>query len=112
MICPDCKNSFLQPFVCTTCGAEKLYDTTVVTLQNQLAAAQVEIKMLRGKCAAIEGDEIGNPCVALSDALEQRDKLATALRELDLTGIKYQEKPVDAVGRMRGIAMRALNGLP
>jgi len=40
MICPDCKNSFLQPFVCTTCGAEKLYDTTVVTLQNQLATAR------------------------------------------------------------------------
>lgn len=37
--CPDCKNSFLQPFVCTTCGAEKLYDATVETLRNQLAAA-------------------------------------------------------------------------
>lgn len=28
-ICPACKNRFLQPFVCTTCGAEKLYDATV-----------------------------------------------------------------------------------
>lgn len=27
--CPDCKNRFLQPFVCTTCGAQKLYDETV-----------------------------------------------------------------------------------
>lgn len=45
--CPDCKNEFVQPFVCTTCGAQKLYDTTVVTLQNQLAAAQAEIATLR-----------------------------------------------------------------
>jgi len=45
--CPDCKNEFLQQFVCTTCGAEKLYDATVVTLQNQLAAAQAEIAALR-----------------------------------------------------------------
>lgn len=37
--CPDCKNEFVQPFVCTTCGAQKLYDTTVLTLQNQLAEA-------------------------------------------------------------------------
>jgi hypothetical protein len=27
--CPDCKNQFVQPFVCTTCGAQKLYDETV-----------------------------------------------------------------------------------
>ena len=40
--CPDCKNEFVQPFVFTTCGSQKLYDTTVVTLQNQLAAAQAQ----------------------------------------------------------------------
>ncbi len=34
VVCPDCKNTFLQPFVCTTCGAEKLYDATV---RNQAA---------------------------------------------------------------------------
>lgn len=27
--CPDCKCQFVQPFVCTTCGAQKLYDETV-----------------------------------------------------------------------------------
>lgn len=27
--CPDCRNEFVQPFVCTSCGAEKLYDATV-----------------------------------------------------------------------------------
>lgn len=27
--CPDCRCRFVQPFKCTTCGAEKLYDETV-----------------------------------------------------------------------------------
>lgn len=31
-----------------------------------------------------------------------------ALTRLDMTGIKYNESPVDAVGRMRGIAQEAL----
>ena len=104
MLCPDCRNEFLQSFVCTTCGAQTLYDTTVVTLQNQLAAAIEALKIAN----ASADDQMFQK----REALEQRDKLATALRELDLTGIKYQEKPVDAVGRMRGIAMGALNGLP
>jgi len=51
-VCPDCKNKFAQQFVCTTCGAEKLYDATVETLRNQLAAA-----------------------------IEQRDKAVDALKE-------------------------------
>lgn len=29
--CPDCKNQFVQPFVCTTCGAQRLYDVTVTS---------------------------------------------------------------------------------
>jgi len=53
MVCPDCKNSFLQPFTCATCGAEKLYDATVETLRNQLATA-----------------------------IEQRDKAIEALKEI------------------------------
>jgi hypothetical protein len=53
MICPDCKNEFLQTFTCTTCGAEKLYDATVVALQSQLAAV-----------------------------IEQRDEMRLALRDL------------------------------
>lgn len=39
--CPDCKNLFVQPFKCITCGAEKLYDTTVrqgaATIDRQAA---------------------------------------------------------------------------
>ena len=30
--CPSCRNAFVQPFVCTTCGAQKLYDATLATV--------------------------------------------------------------------------------
>ena len=42
---------------------------------------------------------------------EQLGVCKWALRELDLTGIQYQETPVDAVGRMRGVAVAALKRL-
>jgi hypothetical protein len=44
--CPDCKNHFLQPFVCTTCGAQKLYDTTVFSQQQVLDAQAARIERL------------------------------------------------------------------
>jgi hypothetical protein len=33
--CSSCRNSFMQPFVCTTCGAQKLYDATLATVAAQ-----------------------------------------------------------------------------
>lgn len=33
--CPDCRNLFVQPFTCTTCGAQKLYDETVRSLHGR-----------------------------------------------------------------------------
>ena len=34
--CPLCRNEFLQPFVCTTCGAQKLHDHTTDTLEAEI----------------------------------------------------------------------------
>ena len=34
--CPDCRNEFVQPFVCTTCGAQKLYDATLKSAQDEI----------------------------------------------------------------------------
>lgn len=34
--CPDCRNEFAQPFVCTTCGAQKLYDVTLQSAQDEI----------------------------------------------------------------------------
>ena len=72
MICPDCKNSFLQPFVCTTCGAEKLYDTTLANTQSELAAAQAKIARLTKR-----KDECSN---GWDEAMAQRDKALAFLQ--------------------------------
>jgi hypothetical protein len=45
--CPDCGNTFLQPFVCTSCGAQKLYDTTLTTAYatiDRLRAALTDLQ--------------------------------------------------------------------
>lgn len=34
--CSECLNEFVQPFVCTTCGAEKLYDAPVREQASQI----------------------------------------------------------------------------
>jgi hypothetical protein len=45
-ICPDCKCQFVQPFKCTTCGAEKLYDATV----RSQAETIVHLRSLLREC--------------------------------------------------------------
>ena len=47
MICSSCGNDFLQPFVCTTCGAQKLYDATLATAEKRLALAVAENARLK-----------------------------------------------------------------
>jgi hypothetical protein len=46
-ICPSCNNQFVQPFVCTTCGAEKLHNETMRVLEQQLADRIKREVMLR-----------------------------------------------------------------
>jgi len=40
--CPVCRNEFMQPFCCTTCGAQKLYDITLKTAHSRIAALEAE----------------------------------------------------------------------
>jgi hypothetical protein len=47
--CPECHNEFMQPFTCTTCGAQKLYDATLATAENRLALAVAALKNVDGK---------------------------------------------------------------
>lgn len=95
-VCPDCKNTFLQPFVCTTCGAQKLYDNTVLNLSNAneelrarcermeaaLEAGRVLEKALHAcitnEEVEINGTSLGADIVA--HALNTFHKLADALR--------------------------------
>lgn len=42
--CPDCRNEFAQPFVCTTCGAQKLYDVTLQSAQDEIERLRTLLK--------------------------------------------------------------------
>lgn len=53
--CPDCLNTFHQPFRCTTCGAQRLYDETVRTQAKTIAALRERVAELEGKVTAIVG---------------------------------------------------------
>lgn len=44
--CPECHNSFVQPFVCTTCGAQKLYDETVRSQASEIERLRTENESL------------------------------------------------------------------
>jgi hypothetical protein len=78
--CPACKNTFLQPFVCVTCGAEKLYDATVASQEAAIAALKAEIEqhrvlLVEARAALVAWENcFGNSprsfaCVARIDAL-------------------------------------------
>lgn len=69
-ICPECRNTFMQPFVCTTCGAQKLYDTTLRNAVLRAEKAEHEIERLRAECEALRKmDDI----VEQLRALEKRE---------------------------------------
>ena len=77
-LCPSCANTFAQPFVCTTCGAQKLHDATLDALRNSLAAANrrlAELQKLlhtaRERIAELEGRGMSDPC-------DETDELAAA----------------------------------
>lgn len=56
-VCPDCKCSFVQPFRCVTCGAQKLYDNTVLSLERSVAFYKAETERLQAALNIIAGYE-------------------------------------------------------
>ncbi|MCR4300749.1 MAG: hypothetical protein NUV51_03990 [Sulfuricaulis sp.] len=42
-VCPGCHNEFLQPFKCTTCGAQKLYDCTLRSAEERAAELETAL---------------------------------------------------------------------
>jgi len=53
--CLSCKNEFVQPFVCATCGAEKLYDATLKTAQDQAALWEADLFEANARIAEQKG---------------------------------------------------------
>ena len=98
--CPDCKNEFIQPFRCVTCGAEKLYDATVATLQqqndalrSQLDEARAELERERMRLAACG-------VVALANTPESAAKARAAYAD-------YRSASCDDVARIVDKLMEA-----
>jgi predicted transcriptional regulator len=65
MICSSCGNEFLQPFVCTTCGAQKLRDETVKALEAEIAALQINLVETRRHNKAMT--KISQDCLDAKD---------------------------------------------
>jgi hypothetical protein len=83
--CPNCKNEFVQPFRCTTCGAQKLYDATVTSLQarnDALAERLAEAERIM-RLAIASGDFVSdNVLYVYKEDYEAMERfLATADRE-------------------------------
>ena len=78
MICPSCANEFLQPFVCVTCGAQKLHDHTLEALEKENAELREKFATIRAatveECAKVCDDALGDYAKA--------DELADAIRAL------------------------------
>jgi hypothetical protein len=99
--CPDCKNQFVQPFVCTTCGAEKLYDETVRSqaatierLRNTTAVLKTVYRLAGGhsiecQCRQCEIFELLEPIVG-----------NTSQRNADETPALPTQMLLDAVNRL------------
>ena len=51
-ICPECHCSFMQEFLCTTCGAQKLHDCTTATLERDNATLKLALTDQREALAA------------------------------------------------------------
>jgi len=89
-VCADCRNVFVQPPKCTTCGAEKLYDATVrgqtktiERLQRELAEARPcdhHKSMFESAISALAAidRELGMP----EDGCNEPDATLEAIREL------------------------------
>jgi hypothetical protein len=81
--CPDCKNGFHQPFKCITCGAEKLYDATLRSLQAENAALRAEVEKWKA-CRVHDVEEkewLRDQMIALRAVLREYVKMYPANRQ-------------------------------
>jgi hypothetical protein len=90
MICPSCANEFLQPFLCTTCGAQKLHDHTLEVLEKENARLKAAMDrysedemLLIERCAKV-CEAVGKDWKEQEDFLKEHAAmyLAEAIRAL------------------------------
>ena len=56
--CPDCRNQFVQPFVCVTCGAQKLYDATVKSQADTIERLREALETIAGTTDGTDCNEV------------------------------------------------------
>lgn len=54
--CPVCECNFVQPFVCTTCGAQRLYDETVRSQAATIELLRWSLSEVRREVVAVTPD--------------------------------------------------------
>ena len=74
-VCPDCKNTFQQPFKCVTCGAQKLYDATLLAAQQRAETAEAD-RDAKDRQLASCYDRMCNAEAALAEAVRREAELA------------------------------------
>lgn len=77
--CKECLNLFVQPFVCTSCGAEKLYGATVRGQAMQIERLRTLLSELlavvRGECPSLldeDSDGFGDLAIRIDAALGEK----------------------------------------
>jgi hypothetical protein len=96
--CPECHNQFVQPFVCTTCGAAKLYDATVTSLQARNDALRARVAECEGALADIAFSDEMSLQVAKSKARRVYNARATESAGEGLSGARLGNAMPAAAG--------------
>ena len=77
--CPSCKNAYTGPFVCVTCGAQKLYDATLRTAERRAEKAERELAAAQASLKQTQGAHM----VANDRAESWQDELAAAQKDAE-----------------------------
>lgn len=99
--CTVCKNEFMQPFVCTTCGAEKLYDATLASITEQRDQLEQRLK--------VSVSETVERCAKVCDAMNtaqyrgnklvfQKDCAKRLAEQIRALSPKVDQEPVQTIG--------------
>lgn len=86
-VCPECRTTFFQPFVCTTCGALKLHNHTMAVLERENTALRQQRGQLAAELQAFLDANSKGPATEWIHRMGECDKRVRAL----LSTLKEQE---------------------
>lgn len=83
-VCADCGNVFLQPPKCTTCGAQKLYDATVVSLQQSVSRYESGRVVLTGMVDELKESLVKARASFTASSTDEENNLRLKLHQITL----------------------------